>query len=220
MQASPVNETTFQERPKHRPLIPVLVGFAGGIALDEAAEPLLLVWLILGCAALALALWGTLKGLKPWARWILAALILVPIGGAYHCQRFRTRPPRHLSDLVSEDGQRCYVRGRIAEEPELHLAAPAFGSKADERPQYSLSRVDVEALSADGRNWFRCEGGLAVFAEPEPPDLLPGDEVEFIATVRRYRSPANPGETDFRAIYERQGWHATASLVAGSDFSL
>ena len=221
MQGSSSDGTELREFvPRHRPLIPVLTGSALGIAIDGVLEPAFLVWVILGCAVLVLTLWGALRGLKPWGNWVLVAVLLVPIGGAWHCRRFRERPPWHLSNLLTEDTWRCYVRGTVTQEPELHFSAPAFHSAGAGAPQFSLCRVEVNALSADGRKWFRAEGGLAVFGGSGRRDLFAGDKVQFAGKVRRDRSATNPGETDFQAIYDRQGTHGVANVLSASAFQL
>ena len=221
MQEPSLDGTELQPAPpRHRPLVPVLIGFATGVGIDGTLQPPFSFWLVLGCTVLILTLWAIRRGLKPWGHWVMAVVLLVPIGGAYHCARVRDKTSRHLSNLLTEDIWRCYVRGKITSEPELHVSAYAFPDEGDEPPQFFLCHMQVESLSADDRNWFRTDGGLTVFVGADRPDLLPGDEIEFLGAIRRNRAPSNPGEPDFRAIYDRQGSNGTAALLAGAAFEL
>ena len=87
----------LQQMPaRHRPLIPVLGGFALGVVLDGALAPRPWFWLVLGVAMALPVLWGLRRGLRQWGNWFLALLVLVPLGGLRHAVGFRQKPPWHL----------------------------------------------------------------------------------------------------------------------------
>ncbi len=74
---------------RHRPLIPVLVGFASGIAADNLWQPRFLLWALLGCLVLILTAWGSLRRMRPWGNWLLAVLLPLPVGGAWDALAYR-----------------------------------------------------------------------------------------------------------------------------------
>ena len=205
---------------RHRPLIPVLVGFACGIGLDGSVELSFVRWAALGCAALVVAMWAALRGRKSRLRWLAAALLLLPMGGAWHAFRFRHRPPWHLMNLLTRQTWRCHVRGKVSAEPHICLVPVPFPGPGREARRLWLCRTDVEALSPDGMHWIRASGRLTVFVETDRPDVLPGDEIRFLGTVRGNRPATNPGEPDSRIIYARQGEHGTANVPCGAAFEV
>jgi competence protein ComEC len=208
-QADAPNPERAEEVPRHRPLIPVLAGFAAGIALDGVLELPPGSWCVLAFGALGLALWAVVRGLKPWGNWALAVLVLLPIGGAWHMVRFRQRPPDHLSRILGPREQLLYVRGTVAREPESRCSELLCGGGTQ---QWWLLRVEVESLSADGKRWVQARGGLSVRGEGEPAGVRVGDEVELLAGVRGNRGPTNPGETDFGLILARGGTFGSAKV--------
>jgi len=197
---------------RHRPLIPVLAGFALGIALDGALRPEGSLWIVPSLAAVLGALLGARRGLRPWGNWLLAFILLVPAGGLCHYVRFRSRPPWHLANLKLTPGSLYYVRGRVTREPEVQYRARPFQPDLPGR-RFWLFRLEATGLSADGKSWQRTAGGLTAFMHGEsPPELEVADEVEFLARVTKNRPPTNPGERDLALRYARRGSFATASL--------
>ncbi len=172
-----------------------------------------MLWLVAGLAVAAAALPGALRGCRRWAGWMLALALAVPLGGASHCIRFRDRPPWHASRLLGDDTRRLYVRGAAVREPEQGTMEDPFSEDAPPEVRWRF-RLRVKALSADGQGWVRTAGGLTVLAELGRPDVMTGDEVEFLANVRLNRRPTNPGEEDFRKIFERMGSVGIATVAS------
>jgi len=203
------------QRPRrwHRPLIPVFAGLIMGIAVDGILEPAGTLWILVGAAVGGLVVAGALYGLRPWANWVLALALAVPIGGASHYVRFRDRPPWHLSNLLGDQARRLCVRGVAGREPEQWTWQEPFSQDAPAQTGWRFP-VKVTGLSADQRQWVRAEGGLTVLGSMELPDIRAGDELEFLANVRLNRGPTNPGEDDFRKIFDRMGSVGTATVAS------
>ncbi|MHC4592672.1 MAG: ComEC/Rec2 family competence protein, partial [Planctomycetota bacterium] len=207
-------------RPRHRPLIPVLVGVALGIALDRTLQPPVLLWLALALVVAAGSVWGIRRGLRAWGNWTLALLLLVPFAGVYHAARARHKPRWHLKNLALRGDVSYYVRGEVAGEPEVYYRHSAFDPGTKQPQPYWLVRVDLEALSGDHREWRKAAGGMAVFVGEGRPALNVGDEVEFFARPRANRRPSNPGERNRALAYERRGSYATASVHSPDAFTV
>jgi len=205
--------------PRHRPLVPVLAGFALGIALDSALRPDGWCWIAPGLAGAALALWGVRRGLHEWGHWLLAILLMAALGGFWHDVRFRQAPPWRLKHLAPDGSGLYFMRGRVDDEPLRHYRRGGFEpDDASPAAAYWSVRVALEALSGDGEAWRRAAGGLTVFSGGGRPDLRMGDRVEFCARLRGNRGPTNPGERDRALAYERAGSYATASVQGPVSF--
>jgi len=206
--------------PRHRPLVPVLIGIALGILADETFRPPVLFWVWLAVPALMAAFWAWRSRLKPWGNWALALMVALPLGGGLHMWRARLKPPYHLKNLSIPERSLYYVRGRVSKEPALHFAGRVFASPDTAPRRFYLSYIDLEALSGDGRNWQRAAGGIAVFVDKGRPAVRPGDRVQFLGMLRKNPPPSNPGEMDFRKIYELMGSYGTASVNSGDDIEV
>ncbi len=197
---------------RHRPVVPVLIGLACGIALDAALRPDAWVWFVLGCAAVLLSLWGVRRGLRAWGHWVLALALLVPFGGMCHDMRFRTKPRWHLQNLPVHEGAYYYLRGEVVREPLWRYRQHAFAPGDEWSDGFWLTQAELEALSGDGSRWQRAAGGIAVFVSETRPDLNVGDRIEFFAPLSKNRPPTNPGERDSAFRYGRSGSYGTASV--------
>jgi competence protein ComEC len=203
---------------RHRPLIPVLAGVAMGIWLDESLRPAFVAWAVLGCATLALGVCAVLIRGRPWLHWTLAAVVVVPVAGAYHFVRVRDVAPYHLIRLLKEGSHLCRVRGIVKQEPELRNQTEELADPAEPPRQFWVVRLDVQAVSSDGTDWRKVSGGVTVFARSAQPQLNVGDIVEFLCELKRYRGPTNPGQRDMREVYGRMGSVATAAVYSPDAF--
>jgi len=206
--------------PRHRPLVPLLGGFALGILLDATLRSAMWPWTVLSIATVAAALWAAWRGLKPWCHWTMALLLLIPLGGFWHQVRFRAVPAWHLKNL-RPDGERFYfVRGTVGDIPRMRYRRGAFAPEGMTAEAYWIVQVQAQALSGDGTSWRKTAGGMTVFVGAGAPSLNVGDEVEFLCRPRANRGPTNPGERDVALAAERSGSYATASVDGPSALAL
>jgi len=202
--------------PRHRPVLPVLLAFCIGIALDALMPAPSGAWLIVFGVAVPGAVWGIRRGLQPWGYWLLTVVLLVPAGAFWHAARFREKPEWHLEHLLRDAKSLYYVRGKVAQEADLHYRWAPFGAPDENPGEFWLLRVRVSDLSGDGEQWQRAEGGVAVFGEMPPPEVQVGDTVQVLAALKRNAAPTNPGERDRRLQYESMGSYATASVSSAA----
>ncbi len=192
------------------------MGLACGIALDAALRPDAWTWFVLGFAAVVLSVWGVRRGLRPWGHWLLALLLLVPLGGACHVACFRHKPPWHLKNLPVRQGAYYHLRGKVVREPVWHCRERAFSSSRESTAGFWLARLKLEAISGDGGQWRRAAGNIALFLGGERADLNVGNRAEFFGRLSKNRPPTNPGERDGALRYERSGSYGTTSVASSA----
>jgi len=206
--------------PRHRPLLPVVAGFALGVAVDSAFGLPFAIWALLGCWLAWLAACAAVRGVRPWANWMLALLLFVAIGGAYHHGRFGEKPPWHLMRLPVGEHSLYRLRGTVTAEPSSFFRERPLGLEGDEPVEFWMVRVELSGISADGSDWRRAAGGMAVFVREGLPSLAPGDTVEFLSFVQKNRPPTNPGQRDEGKAFMRAGSHATGAVASADAFKV
>ena len=214
------SDSLDSEPPRHRPIIPVLAGFAAGIAADNSLRPPFLFWLGLGVCLIVITLWASRRDLKPWGNWTLAVILLIPIGGAYHQMRYRQKPAYHLENLPIKERSLFHVRARVLEPPGLHYRQRALAPENAAPSSFWMVRVELKGLSCDGQTWHPAAGGLAVFVDAGRPRVTPGETVEFMSRISKNQGPTNPGERNMARIYRRTGSHGTASVSSPGAFQV
>ncbi len=212
-QDAPAPARAPQPPPRHRPLLPVVVGFALGIALGAALSPPLWACWALAGASLAGALWAVRRGLEPWGNWVLALILLAACGGLWHEVRLRRPDARHLRSLPLRGGQIYRLRGEVAREPLVHVRRHPFGAGEGAGARYWGMRLAVRSIGAGG-SWRPARGGVTVFGDGDPPALGVGDRIELVGRPRLNRPATNPGERDLALAYERDGSYGTVRLTS------
>ncbi len=219
--AAPVlSETRPTTVARHRPLVPVLIGFSAGIALDGLGAAPIGVWTVACAASVILVVLGLRRGLPDRARWALAMLMLVPFGGFWHAARFRATPANHLKNLNLPADSLWHLRARVRERPAMHYRWDPFAESAQGTAGYWMLRVEAEALSSDEEQWHPTAGGLAVFGDGPAPAVEAGDRVQFLGRIGPNRRPTNPGERDRALGYERFGSYGTASVASADSLRM
>ncbi|MCD6416637.1 MAG: ComEC/Rec2 family competence protein [Planctomycetes bacterium] len=200
------------EQPRHRPLAPVLIGVAVGIALDGVLEPPAWHWLVVCAIGAAGAAWGIRRGLRPWGYWLLAVILAVCVGGFYHRVRFRQEAPWHLKNLALREGGIYYLKGHVVREAQRRYHAVSFRDSGGPLSTYFVFRMRLDGISGDARRWSRTAGNVSVFTEGAPPDVRVGDRVQLLGLLRRGRAPTNPGQRDLEMAYQRAGSYGSVSV--------
>jgi competence protein ComEC len=182
-------------------------------------KPELAAWIFGGVAlCLLTALWLSLKP-KGITSLVLAIAVFIPVGGALHLVRFRTKPPYHVSNMMDAGKKEWNIKGQVVREPEVWFWRRPF-TPGDAGEKRWFCRIRVKSLSPDGDRWERSEGGITVFGEGKQPDLLAGDIIRFRGSLRANRQARNPGETDFAVIFARKDSWGTTSVSGEDDIEL
>jgi competence protein ComEC len=169
-----------------RPLLALSVAFALGILVTDLFNPPPLAgWLVTGAAAASAAVLALLKIGGP-LRFLLWLLALLALGSARGDLPQPPAPPPAQGKLV--------VSGT---------------ARTGWRPGKDLRRLemDVHAVREAGGDEKRVKGRLRLAVlEGEPcPQVLPGDNLRVLATLRAPRGVQNPGVLDYARLLRRRG---------------
>ena len=178
----------------HRPLLPLTVAFALGIAgrsLNSDLDP----W-ALGLMAIAAAWTGWRLSIRrrSWGAPILlfgtlGFLALAPWLPRHH-------PPHHLAHFT--DGKPHHIVGRVDSSPRL---------TADGRLRLIIQVAERGATPADMQP---SEGKLRLTVYGDAPPIRAGDRLAFRSRLRSIRNFRNPKAFDYRRYMAYRQIHATA----------
>jgi len=176
-----------------RPLLALSVAFALGILTADLIDPPALAgWVVAGVATVSAAILALLKLGGP-LRFLLWLLALLALGVARGDLPEPPAPPTADGKLV--------ISG---------TATTGW------QPGKDLRRLelDVHAVKEVGGDERRVRGRMRLAVlEGEPcPDVLPGDNLRVLSTLRPPRSVKNPGVLDYARMLQRRGidWTGTA----------
>lgn len=193
---------------KH-PLLPVLVGYAGGVVMAVFVPiPLVFSFLLAFALAFAALVW---ERRRPW---LLVALLFLA-GVVNLTVRTTTLAPHDLRRLLDAEPHLATVRGRLVATPELRVST--VGNQESVR---SRAVLDVTALGRDGC-WQAAAGRVAV----STPAVLGGEffggrAVEVFGVIRPPGPPRAPGLFDARPYFAWQGIHFQLETRDTNDWRL
>ncbi len=198
---------------RHRPLMPVLFGFAIGIAFQEFFSPPLALLLAALGLSVTVAFWVFFTRQSASVCWLTVFMLFLPLGAIWlhnHCQSL---PPHHMKNLLSEQSGLTRLRARVSSSPRVSKPRHPFRSLTWQGGSSWMMRTEVRNHRLGDGEWSRTKGGVTVFGSGEKPGVRYGDVVEFMARVKPNQRPTNPGEPAIYRVYERAGSYGTASGV-------
>ncbi len=205
---------------RHRPLLPVLSGFALGIALQELLATPPLVLALTSASAVIVSLLVLIKRPGNAAFALTAAMLFLPAGGLWLHQRYQSSPPFHIEHLLARRPGLLRVRARVTAPPRpLHPRHPFKHIYPGHGDRWIMT-VQVTELQKNNMEWRRSRGGITVFGEGQTPEMFYGDIVGFMGDFRPNAPNTNPGEPAMDRIYRRSGNYGTAGGVCGETIEL
>ncbi len=194
-----LNEGQPDTRPG-RPLVPLAVAFAVGIALAPAVATGSQAW----AGAALLALGGGILAprlRRPALRWPLLAVAFVCLGAQTATDAVQEVPPHHLRRVAEEAlAAPARVEGWVVVPPDPHPP-----DLRDSRDAYRARfTVEVTHLTVDGRR-VPTTGRARLTVMGPVPELRYGDEVQGSFRLRHPRRFDNPGAFDYPAYLAAQG---------------
>ncbi len=195
-------------------MVPVLVGLAVGILADQAFSPSPWSWAGVAVFMLGLTLFCVWRRSPGWANWLLAAVLVMPMGALNHAVRYRVKPAHHLTGLRLREDRFYRLEGVVTEGPERRYTSDPFAPD-ETTGVFWLIRLDLRSLGPE-HSRRDVEGGVALFVGSRPDHVRVGDRVTLPVRLRANRAPTNPGEPDSAARYARLGSHATANVTQAS----
>ncbi len=182
-----------------RPLVWLALAVIAGIKFSQsfAIPKWMLIFSLAGCLLTCLRL---LKhGGTTWAgSFALAAAVVL---GAYFSLVSTPIPSDMLCSIATSQAEpiamQCIVQSAAIWKPN-----PNFRSQ-DPRSQEWRTQWDVECVSLrDGQTWKAVEAVSTLSVDGRIVDILPGDRLEVLGSIRRIASPTNPGAFDFAKHFQ------------------
>jgi competence protein ComEC len=187
------------------PFVSLTVPFAGGIAASSSwGQTEAAVTVALACATVAAALVAVRRFIAATTV-LLAAFVAAGVA-------------RHSVELRACAAGAALVRGGA--QVVVHATArvrsvPLANHPEDPAPRPQPFVMDMTAVRSDDR-WVPAGGGMSVTFSPPVADLLPGDEIEVLATVRRPAPARYPGGYDLRRALATSGVYLVAYAPGAS----
>ncbi len=196
-------ESPWRTRPA--PLLPVAIGLAVGVAVDNAFEPGAIVHGL--CVGLAIA--GISVGwVRRRAAWAVGMLAALGLGGILHDASYRRVAPDHIVHYVGADPITARVSGRVVSRPRVLSRRDWFFGRWTYSPD--TTRFLMKAESIKGRQGaIAVSGTLSVKVIGVVDGVHPGDRVTVLGRLYRPPPPGNPGQFDYARWQRRHGIYAT-----------
>lgn len=177
-----------------RPLIPVALGYVGGLLLG-AAVPVPLLYLFI---AAFLLLVSTIA--FPNTRWWLLGPLLIAMGWTNFVGQTAPVSPNDLRLITPTNAVIATVRGTLLESPSLRLH-----EKEGQEFARTLVPLNVTAVTTND-TWQPAEGTIIVSTKSQlPAEFFAGRAVQINGILSPPPEPIAPGLFDYRTYLARQG---------------
>jgi len=191
------------------PLVPIAVGLVAGIVVDSTAEFSFVVTMWLLFAGAIATAWGWTGYLHAGVKDLVIAagitLLSTAVGMLRHDLAFRYVPADHIIQVMPAEGSTLVrLAGEIVSPVQidtLEEAARRAAYPVEPRTRFALQ---ADTLHADAGP--RAISGLVQVAIGAPHlQLAPGQRIEILGMLYRFRGPDNPGEFDWSLQKRRNG---------------
>ncbi|MCP4668552.1 MAG: ComEC family competence protein, partial [Deltaproteobacteria bacterium] len=182
--------------PFHRPLIPVLFAFTGGILAAHAFLSLSQRIILPTCILIALFLLALPFMAQPYR---ITCLLIVFFLTGIVLDLVEHRPSQLLP--FAEKRKKVTIEGTVLE--------PI-------RVMQEMARLKVRAhVLFSGDKTFLVNENLPVSVYNHPPHIRPGDKIRFPARLRPFKNFNNPGRYDYVTAMKLRGFSCAASVSDG-----
>ena len=198
-------EVTTRIMTNRRPLLAVLIAFAGGITLDRFAPCGLGLWCLAGLTLLLIWLVLHRQGFTRAAA-IILLLVIASAGGGWHHLHWHLFDSNDIGRYAGAFPQRVALRVETTE-PVKNLPAPERNLLWT-MPTGHRSRVEVRVLAIrDRQRWKDASGKAMLLVDGEITAHRPGTRLEIFGRMLRPPPANNRGEFDFAAYRRMHGQH-------------
>lgn len=189
------------------PLFPVAVGFIAGVSLDRAWTPPLFVGVSL---FLVVVLTAAVTGVRRRIGPVLVLVAATATGSILHLSTARTPIHASIEPFARPDGPIVRLRGTVASTP-TQLSEPSNPFRewvhVGAASSFLLEVESVEGVAGS----VSASGRVRVTVASAVLDLHERERVEVFGRLFALSPPQNPGSTDWRDYYRRQGIYARLS---------
>ena len=188
-----------------RPLLGVLIAFAGGITIDRYAPLPLGCWCLSGLCLLLV--WGIFHHRRSTTAAAIALfLATASVGGGWHHLQWYLFDSTDIGRYAGVFPTRVALRVETTG-PVKYLPRP------EKNPLWTMptgnrSRVEVRVLAIrDHRQWKDASGRAMLLVDGRISDVTPGTQLEVFGRMLRPPPANNRGEFDFAAYRRMQRQH-------------
>ena len=198
----PIQDEGTTRRPvTHRaPLVLAAMATVAGIVAGRYLPAPIGVWAAVGIGAFLTAA-ATLR------RSHLRAVTISGIAAAIFCASATAAalalvrvPPNHIVTFSGESSVLATIRGQLLSAPRVRRSATAFWL-----PPRTTFLLEAGAIRRTNGQWLDIQGRVRVTVGEPLHELAAGDEVQLVGSLRRLRSPDNPGQYDWKAAQRYRG---------------
>ncbi len=177
------------------PLVPIALAATVGVIADRLGPVPMPVSLF--TAVLGLVGWCVVRQRSPESSLAWLWLATAAIACVHHHAHRHLFAESDIGAFATERPAPAKLRGVLAEEPVLYPRKPDPLATIP-RPDSSATVLEVTSIESAG-GWVPASGRVRVTVDGELRGLHRGDVVEVVGLLSLPRSPANPGEADYRA---------------------
>ena len=177
------------------PAIALVVGIASGLLAPMSTG----FWLVLGAVGLVAA--GVMFSARHLHQASMtAALVAVVATGAVHVRlTYGTVGPDHIATFTPQESMLATVRGRVITAPKVFKSSLVPGYRRPARTNFILR---ADSISSSGA-WRDATGLVRATIDSPAVNLLPGQQVELVGRLGRFKGPNNPGQMDWSQFARR-----------------
>jgi len=185
------------------PMVSVAGALVGGIILGRYVPLAAGFWCVLGAGGLIAAIVTFFRRHLRQATAAAIAVTVLAIGAAYVRLCYFSVAENHIVTYTAEHRTIfATLRGRVLTQPQIldDSQAVTAGYRRGIRTSFVLSVEKIRTQTG----WGDTSGLVRVTIDAADNQLSPGQTVELIGTLGRFRPPANPGQFDWSASARNQ----------------
>ncbi len=171
-----------------------------GIAAGRYAHLPIGLWMMLSLGSVAIALVGLFRQEFYVLTMIAIATAVFFTSSAWSSLAFYNVRYNHVVLFSSNGSVLAELRGRVVSNPRLWRSRTVYYQPAKTR-----FLLQAEAIRRIDGTWIDTTGLVSVRVDEPVFDLSSADRVELVGTLRRYRSPGNPGQYDWSLAQRYKG---------------
>ncbi len=195
-----LSESSRSARRIPAPLLPVAVGLALGVLLDDRIPMPVVVSTTIGIMGVALL---ALSGRRYSSAWVAVLIASIGLGSLRHTLADRLLPTNDVALFARTEPILTRVRGEIISVPQIHEPDPTVPRAYSIGPKTRFLLRATELKGVDGP--IAVSGRVEVIIKGPCLGLRVGEIVEMTGWMYPFERPRNPGDFDWARRQRHQG---------------